>query len=124
MSDRPSHIQRARTLRKNMTKEEEKFWHFLRNRKFHNLKFFRQHPIVYEWINNEHRYYIPDFYCSEKKVVIELDGPIHEFQIEKNQFRDEILKGEGLRILRINNEEIKDIFKVLEKIRVFIFNQG
>ena len=123
MSDRPSYIQRARTLRKNMTEEEEKLWHFLRNRKFHNLKFLRQHPIVYERINNEPRYYIPDFYCSEKKVVIELDGPIHGFQTEKDEFRDDILKGEGLRILRIKNEETKDIFKVLEKIRVFIFNK-
>jgi len=121
MSDRPSHIERARILRKNMTEEEEKLWRFLRNRKFHNLKFLRQHPIIYELINNEPRYYIPDFYCSEKRVVIELDGPIHEFQTEKDQFRDDILKGEGLRILRIKNEETKDIFKVLEKIRDFIF---
>ncbi len=106
-----------------MTEEEEILWHFLRNRRFCGLKFLRQHPIIYDLINNEPRYYIADFFCSEKKLIVELDGKIHDFQKEKDQFRDEILTDLGLRILRIKNEETKDIFKVLEKIRVFIFNK-
>ncbi len=122
MSDRPTHIQRARTLRKNMTEAEEKLWFFLRNRRFCGLKFLRQHPIIYDLINNEPRYYIADFYCSEKKLIVELDGKIHEFQKEKDQFRDEILADQGLRILRLKNEDTDKIAIALNKIKAFIFN--
>jgi very-short-patch-repair endonuclease len=122
MSDKSTHIQRARQLRKNMTEAETKLWRYLRNRKFHNLKFLRQHPIIYQITQQGPDYYIPDFYCSEKKVVIELDGKIHNFQKEQDEFRDSILTEMGIRILRIKNEETEDIFKVLEKIKVFIFN--
>lgn len=120
MSDRPTHIQRARTLRKNMTEAEEKLWNFLRNRRFCGLKFLRQHPIIYDLINNEPRYYIADFYCSEKKLIIELDGKIHDFQKEKDQFRDEILVDLGFRVLRLKNEDTDKIAIALNKIKEFI----
>ena len=70
MTDKPSHIQRARTLRKNMTEAETKLWQYLRNRKFHNLKFLRQHPVIYQITNQNPNYYIADFYCSEKKLLL------------------------------------------------------
>ncbi len=120
MSDRPTHIQRARTLRKNMTEAEEKLWYFLRNRRFCGLKFLRQHPIIYDLINNEPRYYIADFYCSEKKLIVELDGKIHDFQKEKDQFRDENLVDLGFRVLRLKNEDTVKIAVVLNKIKEFI----
>jgi len=124
MSDKASHIQRARTLRKNMTEAETKLWQYLRNRKFHNLKFLRQHPMIYQVTQQGPAYYIPDFYCSEKKVIIELDGKIHDFQKEKDEFRDSILTGMGCRILRLKNEETEDIFEALDKIKQFIFGEG
>ena len=124
MSDKASHIQRARTLRKNMTEAETKLWQYLRNRKFHNLKFLRQHPMIYQVTQQGPAYYIPDFYCSEKKVIIELDGKIHDFQKEKDEFRDSILTGMGIRILRLKNEETDDIFVTLGKIKEFIFGNG
>ena len=104
-----------------MTEAETKLWRFLRNRKFHNLKFLRQHPFIYQITQQGPDYYIPDFYCAEKKIVIELDGKIHDFHKEQDEFRDSILIGQELSILRIKNEETEDIFKVLEKIKVFIF---
>jgi leucyl-tRNA synthetase len=88
---------------------------------FFGLKFLRQHPITYEVINNERKYFIPDFYCAEKQVIIEVDGKIHEFQKEKDQNREEILAEMGLRILRINNEELVNVYDVLQKIKEFIF---
>jgi len=120
MSDTPTPVSRARELRQNMTEAERVLWKELRNRKFLGLKFVRQYPLIYQVINNEPRYFIADFMCFEKKLVIEVDGMIHEFQKEEDEHREEILESLGLNILRIKNEEVKDIMKVLEKIRTYI----
>ena len=122
MSDDPTPVSRARELRQNMTKAELMLWKKLRNRKFMRLKFLRQHPIIYQVIDNKPRYFIADFMCYEKKLVIEADGLIHEFQKEDDEHRDEILKYLGLNILRIRNEEVEDISNVLEKIRRYVTN--
>jgi very-short-patch-repair endonuclease len=120
MSDTPTPVGRARELRKNMTEAERSLWKELRNRKFMGLKFVRQHPLIYQVINNEPRYFIADFICYEKKLVIEVDGKIHDFQKEDDEHREEILKSLGLTVLRIKNEEVEDIIKVLEKIKIYI----
>ena len=121
MSYKTSPIERARILRKNMTKGEKLLWQKLRAKRFHGLKFLRQHPITYEIINNERIYFIPDFYCAEKKVIIEIDGKIHDFQKEKDAGREEIIQEMGYKILRIKNEEFVNIYDVLKKIKEFIF---
>ncbi|NQU86855.1 MAG: endonuclease domain-containing protein [Mariniphaga sp.] len=120
MSDYPSPIDRARDLRQNMTPEEKLLWKNLRNKRFKGLKFLRQHPIIYEVINNRRLFFIADFYCAEKKLVIELDGKIHDFQKDYDQRRDEILNNMNLKVLRIKNEELKDIGEVLNKILQFV----
>jgi very-short-patch-repair endonuclease len=109
-------IKLARNLRKDQTKEEELLWCNLRNRKFYNLKFNRQHPISY-FDSNSKRFFIADFYCAEKSLVIELDGKIHSFQKSYDKFRDEILNKKGIKVLHIKNEEIIDIPLVLKKIK-------
>ena len=58
----------ARILRKNQTKAEQLIWNQLRAKRFQNYKFRRQQPIGP---------YIVDFYCSSKKIIIELDGSSH-----------------------------------------------
>ena len=123
MSDNPTPVKRARELRQNMTKAEEKLWKEFRNRKFLDLKFLRQHPFIYQVINNEPRYFIADFYCAEKKLVIEVDGKIHDFQEEEDKWREDILKSLDLKILRIKNEEAEDMDAVMEKIKAFIEKQ-
>ena len=120
MSDTPTPVSRARELRQNMTEAERVLWKELRNRKFLGLKFVRQYPLIYQVINNEPRYFISDFMCFEKKLVIEVDGMIHDFQKEEDQHREEILKSLGLTILRIKNEEVNDILNVMEKIKMYI----
>ena len=98
-------------LRNNATFEETLLWQQLKGSKLNNKKFRRQHSI-----GN----YIVDFYCPENKLVIELDGGIHSTKEakEKDQHRDENLINFGLKVLRIENEEvIKDITSVLEKIK-------
>ncbi len=125
MSNNHTPISRARKLRRDMTEEEMILWQKLRGRKFLGLKFLRQHPIIYDRINNEPKYFIPDFYCAEKKLVIEVDGKIHEFQKERDSRREEILMGAGLHILRFKNEEIgNDVFRVLREIEAYLLNHS
>jgi very-short-patch-repair endonuclease len=70
----------ARELRKKQTDSEIKMWRQLRNRRFLGFKFLRQYPIVTDVSNRKTGFYIADFYCFEKKLVIEIDGLIHSGQ--------------------------------------------
>jgi very-short-patch-repair endonuclease len=117
MRDYKNITELARNLRKSQTKEEAVLWEFIRNRKLSGYKFLRQHPIIYKTFNRQLFFFIADFYCSEKSLVIELDGKVHEFQKEYDEQRDIIMKNKGLRILRIKNDEIKVIDNVLERIK-------
>lgn len=100
----PIHI--ARELRKNMTRAEKLLWEELRNKKLEACKFRRQHIIHYEQSMNGDKYFIVDFYCPELKLVIEVDGPIHQFQKSTDRRRDEVLHALGYELLRFTNKEI------------------
>jgi leucyl-tRNA synthetase len=63
---------------------------------------------------------VADFYCYEKKAVIELDGPVHEKTEEYDDFRDSELQDLGLRVLRIKNEELENMNEVLKRIKDFL----
>jgi len=102
---------RARELRRSQTPAEAALWELLRNRQLIGIKFKRQFPIGR---------YVADFYCHDRKLVVELDGEIHELPRQENhdQNRDTYLRSLGLRILRISNEEVfADSSQVLQKIR-------
>lgn len=122
MTELPTSIKRARALRQKMTGAEQLLWANLRNRKLLGLKFLRQHPIIYQVSQNRPYYFIADFYCAEKKLVIEVDGSIHELQKEEDEHREDILKSLNLNIWRIKNEEVEDIHEVLKKIRMYVMN--
>ena len=106
----------ASKLRNNPTKSEVLLWQYLRNRNLKGRKFLRQHPIIHDFYKNELFFYIPDFYCASEKLAIELDGKIHLKYKERDAFRDEVLNSRGIRVLRIRNDELTDIQKVLHKI--------
>ena len=94
--------ERARELRKNMTQEERKLWYvFLKN---HKERFLRQKSI-----DN----YIVDFYCPNKKLVIELDGSQHYTKegVEYDQIRTELLNTYNIKVIRFSNLEINKHFK-------------
>jgi len=115
------HIKKlAKELRRNSTESEKLLWEYLRNRRFCGYKFLRQHPIIYKADRSGLNYFFADFYCDSKKMVIELDGPIHEETIEYDQFRDEVMKQKELTVLRIKNIELSDIQEVLKKIDEFM----
>lgn len=110
----------SRNLRKNMTKSEYLIWNFL---KWWGLwvKFLRQKPIyVYtdnSWLD---RYIIPDFYCFEEKLILEIDWSIHNNKeiFELDKYKEELLNSMWFTILRIKNEEIKnDVNNVIKTIK-------
>ena len=104
-----------------MTPEERILWNILRNRKFMGFKFLRQHPIFASPFKDQPAFYVADFYCSEKKLVIEADGPIHDFQQAYDEMRDSLKCDRGINILRLTNEEINiHLDLVLEKIAKYL----
>ncbi len=110
----------AQDLRNNMTESESLLWKELRGRRLSGYKFLRQHPLIYKGNLIRYNYFIADFYCDSKKVVIELDGPVHDKTEEHDQFRDSELEELGINVLRIKNDELQNMKKVLRKILTFI----
>jgi len=102
--------QYGKELRQESTEAEKSLWAELRNRKLNGLKFRRQHPFDK---------FIVDFYCNEKKLVVELDGGVHDekINIEYDEARTAMLAGLNVIVLRFKNEEVtNDLKAVLKKI--------
>ncbi len=101
-------VEVAREFRKEPTKSEHILWQALRGKKLDGLKFRRQQPIGP---------FVVDFYNSSYRLVIEVDGPIHDFQKRADQERQAILEMLGLNILRIKAEMVEsnldDTFKMI-----------
>ena len=92
----------AKQLRKEMTKEERHLWYdFLRT---YPVRFSRQKVLGK---------YIADFYSAEARLVIELDGSQHyeNDNMEKDAERTDYLKGYGLKVIRILNNEVSRNFR-------------
>lgn len=106
----------ARRLRKNPTDSEKELWKHLRKRQLKGRRFLRQHPLIYQFIDSEKFVFIPDFYCHQESLIIEIDGKIHDNQMDKDQCRQQILEQQGFTVLRFNNEELSNISKILETI--------
>jgi len=107
----------CRENRKNMTEAERIVWELVRNRRVDGKKFLRQHKIIYKNSFDSFQFFIVDFYCAEEKLVLEIDGEIHELQKEYDRWRSSVLNDLGLRVLRIKNEETIFVENVKEKIR-------
>ena len=107
----------SRDLRKRSTESEKIFWNYVRDRKFCNRKFYRQYPIFYDLTGKE-SFFVADFYCHEEKLIIELDGPIHNYKLAEDKTRTKILNLLGLKSLRFKNKEIEESIEiVLERIK-------
>ncbi|MBK9108861.1 MAG: DUF559 domain-containing protein [Saprospiraceae bacterium] len=78
----------TRELRKTQTPAEKIVWELVRNRRFHQLKFRRQVAIQCGSSVSPRRY-IVDFLCHEIKLILEIDGDIHDTQIKYNNFRED-----------------------------------
>ncbi|MFT3911533.1 MAG: endonuclease domain-containing protein [Ferruginibacter sp.] len=101
----------AKKLRNNVTNEEMILWGILRDR-FPTLKFRRQHPI-----SN----YIADLYCHSEKLIIEIDGSIHNLEDVKanDEIRQKDLENLGIKVIRFTNKDIKQnidcVLQTIEK---------
>ncbi len=93
-------IDRARSLRKDMTPPERRLWHFLRVRPG-GFKFRRQHPLGP---------YILDFFCYESAVAIEVDGLAHDLgrHPQRDIRRDAWISEQGVRTLRFLATDVRD----------------
>ncbi len=104
----PKRVAFARTLRKSMTVSERILWEELRGRK-HGCKYRRQVPL-----GN----FIADFCCMKHRVLIEIDGGIHEQQHEYDAMREEYLLNSQFKIIRLKNSDVeKDLRNAIERIR-------
>src|SRR4051794_1903713 len=83
--------------RKNPTLAENRLWLRFRNGGIGGFRFRRQHAI---------EPFIVDFYCPQARLVVEVDGPIHERQVEADRFRQEMLEACGLTVIRFKNDEV------------------
>ena len=109
----PLIFEKARSLRNKLTPAEQTFWLRLKEQ-FPEYKFRRQHPISI---------YIADFYCHKLKLVIEIDGSIHDSEEAKlhDEKRQKDLENLNLTVIRFTNEQIKnDIENVIKVISSII----
>jgi very-short-patch-repair endonuclease len=90
---------RARELRHKATTAEDVLWQAIRNRRLNGVKFRRQHAVDT---------FIADFVCIERRLIIEVDGAIHEesAQLLRDHDRQLRLEGLGYRVLRFTNAEV------------------
>jgi very-short-patch-repair endonuclease len=100
---------RAREMRHAPATTEKLFWNEVRDRKLGGFKFRRQVLIGP---------YIADYVCVEKKLIVELDGKLHEERGGYDAARDAYLRKRGYRVIRFRNEDFgDDMFGTLEYIR-------
>jgi leucyl-tRNA synthetase len=93
-------------MRKNPTPAEKKFWDMARRKQIFGLKFNRQFIIEHANIMGKKFFYIADFHCFDKKLIIELDGEIHSNTATYDRLREEVLKEMGYQILRLKNIQV------------------
>jgi N-acetyl-alpha-D-muramate 1-phosphate uridylyltransferase len=97
-----SHLifKRAEELRKYCTREEEIVWGYLSANKL-GVKFRRQHPLLF---------YIADFYCHQVKLVIEIDGSVHNKEDVKinDAKRQKEIEELGITVIRFTNSQVKN----------------
>jgi len=88
---------RAQKLRREMTRQERRLWY----------DFLCSYPVRFRR-QKQFGWYIVDFYCAEKKLVVEIDGSQHyEAEAEaKDKTRTAYLESIGLRVLRFGNYDV------------------
>jgi very-short-patch-repair endonuclease len=92
-------VVRARELRRDMTPEERRLWQCLRRNGLEGLHFRRQQPIDG---------FIADFYCHATGIVVEVDGMIHEEQLDYDAERDRVFAARNIQVVRLTNAEVNN----------------
>jgi len=98
----------AAKLRDNMTRAECRLWSRLKTKSF---AVFESQAVVHG--------YIPDFYCDEVKLAVEIDGGVHRraYNVRKDAHRDKILASYGVMVVRFTNEQVYEgLYNVLRQL--------
>jgi very-short-patch-repair endonuclease len=102
----------AQRMRQHPTSAEAVLWEHLRNRQLEGTKFRRQHPIGH---------FVVDFFCWSAKLVIEIDGEIHNQQRDADDARQAYIEAQGFRVIRFKNQAIFDSLEsVLQNIAAYV----
>ncbi len=107
-------FERAKKLRNNVTNEEMILWGILKE-KFPTLKFRRQHPVSH---------YIADLYCHSKRLIVEIDGGIHDLEEIKmnDEERQKNIEALGIKVIRVKNKDIRNnidwVVQIIEQILI------
>lgn len=98
---KPETFLKAKVLREKMTIPEKLLFERLRKNQLLGLRFKAQHPISQ---------FIVDFYCHQLRLVIEIDGEIHENNEAKEYDSNRTIELEkfGLKVIRFKNEDVID----------------
>ncbi len=107
-------FQRAKELRDNQTSAEALLWNRLSKSQFYGFRFKRQQPISG---------FIADFYCHASKLVIEVDGDVHNLESQKEYDINRTIELEnlGLTVIRFTNTDIvNNLESVLDKIKEYL----
>jgi len=105
----------CRWLRHHETNAEKYFWSIVRNRQVLGKKFYRQFPIRFEYEGGP-GFFVADFYCYECKLVVEIDGGIHESQKDYDDLRTYIINTLNIQVARFTNSAVlNDTEKVINE---------
>jgi very-short-patch-repair endonuclease len=109
-------VRYAQRLRKKPTKTEILLWEQLRTKKLGGWRFQRQRPILIE-LHGLGTFAVADFYCGVAKLIVEVDGSVHEDQEADDRARDEALARRGFGVLRISASDVQqNMAQVLKRI--------
>ncbi len=104
-------IEKRKKLRSNLTPAEAFLWRHLKAKQLGSKKFVKQHSI-----GN----YIVDFYCASEKLIIELDGEVHNTATAEDydEKRTNYLNSLGFTVIRFENKMVFDYLpSVLQEIK-------
>ncbi len=108
---KPITFEKAKALRAKMTEAEMVLWEHLKNKQINGLRFRKQHPI---------NIFIADFYCHKIKLVIEVDGGVHN-NIENKEWdenRTAEMENFGITLIRFTNHKVlNNIEKTIDEIK-------
>lgn len=94
---KPVKLLLSRVMRGHPTHAESRLWGALRNRQLEGWKFRRQHVIVG---------YVVDFYCAALRLVVEVDGGVHDQLRADDEVREADLRHAGAEVVRFSNDAV------------------
>jgi very-short-patch-repair endonuclease len=109
---KPSIIEAASLLREDMTRCEDLLWERIKGKQIYGLRFRRQHPIDI---------FIADFYCHRIRLIVEIDGEIHNSQKDYDIGRSAEMEKYDIKVIRFTNKDVEfNIEMVIRNIGIIV----